>query len=214
MKHGGHRNPATYAEFYAPNNSGVDGQATYWDGTPRTIVNDLFRSFTLQRRPHLCQSLPAEKKHGLERREDYVKIQKELEDLNQNPEKTEKECQSLYRQMKRLEKAELRKHQTEQRPNPPSSQEYGTYSAGSLRSRFARAGRMMPERKRLATNTFLVASLRSPIGRSVLNDMAALYKQDAELSVRPGLEPEKCHCPTAGESQVDRYVLFVQVLNR
>jgi hypothetical protein len=202
MKHGGHRNPATYAEFYAPNNSGVDGQATYWDGTTRTIVNDLFRSLTLQRCPHLCQSLPAEKKHDLERREDYVKIIKELEDLNQNPEKTEEKLQSLYRQKRRLEKAELRKCQTDQPSNPPSSQEDGTYSAGSLRSRFARASRMMPERKRLATNMFLVAPLRSLIGRSVLNDMVALYNQDAELSLRPGLEPEKCHCPTsrAGES--------------
>jgi hypothetical protein len=89
MKHGGYRNPATYAEFCAPNNSGVDGQATYWDGTTRTIVNNLFRSLTLQRRPYLYQSLPAEKKHDLKRREDYVKIIKKLEDLNQNPEKTE-----------------------------------------------------------------------------------------------------------------------------
>jgi hypothetical protein len=74
---------------------------------------------------------------------------------------------------------------------------------------------MMPERKRLATNMFLVAPLRSSIGRSVLNDMVALYKQDAELSLRPSLEPEKCHCLTsrADESQADRYVLFVQALN-
>ena len=75
---------------------------------------------------------------------------------------------------------------------------------------------MMPERKRLATNMSLIAPLRSAIGRSVLNDMVALYTQDAELSFRPGLEPEKSHCPTsrAEDSKVDQYVRLVQNIER
>ena len=47
----GHRDEATYNEFYAPRNPGTDGQGSYLGGTLRTTVNDLFRAMTLSRNP-------------------------------------------------------------------------------------------------------------------------------------------------------------------
>ena len=52
----------------------------------------------------------------------------------------------------------------------------------------------MPERSRLAKSMFEVGCLRSSEGRRVLQDMIALYKQEKEVTVRLGLEPDKCHC--------------------
>lgn len=212
MKYGGHKNPATYTKYYAPKNSGVDGQGTFFGCTPRSFV---FRNLTLNRHPELWQALPAEKKRELESREDFVKIQKELEGLKADPVKTAARRASLHSKMTNLRRAELHKCWVAQERNPPSSQEDAAYSTGRLRARFARVSRMMPERERLATNMSLAPPLRSPLGRSVLNDMIALCKQEPELIIRPGLEPDKCHCRTfsADKSKVDGYVQFVHALN-
>lgn len=51
----------------------------------------------------------------------------------------------------------------------------------------------MGERHRLASSMFLNARLRSAEGRMVLYDMVSLCKQEAKVSFRPGLEPDKCH---------------------
>ncbi|KAK0641459.1 hypothetical protein B0T16DRAFT_214715 [Cercophora newfieldiana] len=61
MNHAGHKDPNTYNDHYQPNNSGTDGQGSYFGLEVRTIVNDLFRGLTLVRNPQLWQSLPAEK---------------------------------------------------------------------------------------------------------------------------------------------------------
>lgn len=50
----------------------------------------------------------------------------------------------------------------------------------------------MPERDRLASNLFLVASIRSEDDRAVLRDMITIYQQEIEVAFYPGLEPEKC----------------------
>jgi hypothetical protein len=155
MKYGGHKNPATYTKYYAPKNSGVDGQGTFFGYTPRSIVNDVFRNLTLNRHPELWQTLPAEKRRELESREDFVKIQKELEGLKLDPVKTAARQASLHSKMMTLRRAEFRKCWTAQERNPPSSQEDAVYSMGRLRARFPRVSRMMPERERLATSIFL-----------------------------------------------------------
>ena len=57
---------------------------------------------------------------------------------------------------------------------------------GYHRSQFHRIRRLMPERDRLASNLFLVAPIRSDEGRSILRDMIALSRQEAEVpSARP-----------------------------
>ena len=66
----------------------MDGQGIFFGYTPRSIVNDVFRNLILNRHPELWQTLPAEKRRELESREDFVKIQKELEGLKLDPVKT------------------------------------------------------------------------------------------------------------------------------
>ena len=64
----------------------------------------------------------------------------------------------------------------------------------------------MPERDRLASSLFTVASIRSDEGRAVLHDMIELCRQDTEVAFRPGLEPEKCHCSEERNRKIDRLV--------
>jgi hypothetical protein len=64
---------------------------------PRAIVNNLFRGLTLDRNSELWQSLPAEKRFILERSEEYVKIEKERENLKVISRRTSiKERKKLY----------------------------------------------------------------------------------------------------------------------
>lgn len=58
----------------------------------------------------------------------------------------------------------------------------------------------MPERSFLADNLFRVAPLHSEIGREVLDNMIALYKQENEVGHCPGLELDKCSCAKPFES--------------
>ena len=46
-RHAGHGGDNTFEQFYQPRNPGTDGQAVFLGGTPRTLVNDLFRGITL-----------------------------------------------------------------------------------------------------------------------------------------------------------------------
>ncbi|KAF2174441.1 hypothetical protein K469DRAFT_498332, partial [Zopfia rhizophila CBS 207.26] len=52
---------------------------------------------------------------------------------------------------------------------------------------------MMPERDRLATNLFKEATLRSPLGLSVLRDLMALLEKTSEVEFRPGLERDNTY---------------------
>lgn len=53
MKHAGQKDPSTYGKHYTPNNSGTDGQGSYFGTEVRSVVNDLFRGSTVARNPHL-----------------------------------------------------------------------------------------------------------------------------------------------------------------
>jgi hypothetical protein len=90
----------------------------------------------------------------------------------------------------------LQKWQKEQpyRPDDPPQYHYGIFD----RCRF-----MMPERDRLATNLFKEATLRSPLGLSVLRDLMALLEKTSEVEFRPGLERDKCLCPKAKKESQD-----------
>jgi hypothetical protein len=46
----------------------------------------------------------------------------------------------------------------------------------------------MPERDRLAFSLFTIAFIRSEKGREVLCDIIALYQQETEVAVCPGLK--------------------------
>src|SRR5436190_16650569 len=78
MKHAGQKDSNTYNNHYQPNNSGTDGQGSYFGLEVRSIVNDLFRGLTLARNPQLWQSLPAEKQEEFQNSPEIVQIEKEL----------------------------------------------------------------------------------------------------------------------------------------
>jgi len=78
MKHAGYKNPNIYNNYYQPNNSGIDGQGSYFGSEVRTIVNDLFRGTTVARNPDLPQRLPAEKEEALANSPEYIAIRTEL----------------------------------------------------------------------------------------------------------------------------------------
>jgi hypothetical protein len=193
MVHAGHQSETTHRRHYAPNN-GTDGQAAYTGDEVRTHISDLFRGSSLTRNPDLWQTLPAERRWQLENREDYLEIERALQNLKGSSEAVKKERQDLHNDKRNLIKAELDKCRKDQPCRPLCEEVDRTYTMGSHRSWFSRACRMMPERQRLAVNIFEVATFRSDLGRQVLDDMIALCRQEHEIEIRPGLEPEKCHC--------------------
>ncbi|OJD24096.1 hypothetical protein ACJ73_04548, partial [Blastomyces percursus] len=79
-KHAGHRSSRTHHDYYAPNND-TDGQAAYLGDPVRTNVVDVFRNLKLERNPDLWQSFPAEKQYALKKTEEYLTIEKKLQDL-------------------------------------------------------------------------------------------------------------------------------------
>ena len=102
-----------------------------------------------------------------------------------------KKVQNLQSKRRKLEKDELRKCRKDQ-PYVPLA-DTGPPS-GHHRTIFSRASHLMPERKRLAEKLFLIAPIRSETGMAVLHDLIRLNKQTCEVSMRPGLEPDKCNC--------------------
>ena len=197
MGHGGHLNPSTHRNYYQPNNPGTDGQDAYLGGKLRTIVADLFRGMTVSHNPNLLQSLPAEQKHDFETSPGFAATTEELENLKGQPpsEERKRRRRELYAARKKLKKAGLRKTQKSQPRGHPSTATAEIQSIGGHRARFARFHRLTPLRGRLAKSMFVVGWLRSPEGRSVLQDLINLYQQETEVAFRPGLEPEKLPLP-------------------
>ncbi|EJT68897.1 hypothetical protein, variant [Gaeumannomyces tritici R3-111a-1] len=194
MKHAGHIDPATYNKHYQPNNSGTDGQASYFGQEVRSIVNDLFRGLTVPRNPLLPQSLPAEKQEALKASPEFIAIEKKAATLSgRQDQKSTSLRKKLYEEKRRLADRELRQWQ--------KTQPHGTGTSGTAtsppcyhRGIFNRVKFLMPERDRLASSLFETDTLRSPTGLQALGDMIALCEADAEVKFRPGLEPEKCRC--------------------
>ena len=210
MKHGGHQHAGTHRNHYQPNNPGTDGQNAYLGGQLRTLVADLFRGMTVPHNPNLLQTLPAEQEYEIETSSEFVALDGELQELTAEPpsEEREQRRRKLYTRRHKLIRVELRKAQESQECKPASTAADEIQSIGGHRARFARFCRLTPERKRLANSMFTVGWLRSPEGRSVLQDMIALYQQKAEVAFRPGLEPEKCHCPVAERGgKPDKYAI-------
>ena len=201
MKHAGQKDPNTYNNHYQPNNSGTDGQGSYFGLEVRSIVNDLFRGLTVARNPQLWQSLPAEKQEEFENSPEFVAIEKELADMQgQRDSDSASRRRKLYAKKRTLTEKELRKCQKAQQYRP------GTNSKDNgppcyHRSIFDRVRFLMPERDRLASALFETTTLRSPTGLSALQDMIALCEKDAEVELRPGLAPERCCCSNSARQR-------------
>ncbi|KAL6240235.1 hypothetical protein RBB50_012872 [Rhinocladiella similis] len=196
MGHGGQWNERTHRQHYQPNNPGTDGQDAYLRGKIRTIVADLFRGMTVARNPDLFHCLPAEKKAELEASPEFTSMDNELKLLKTQPPSQDRDRRrrEIYRDRQKMRKKGLRHAQKTQPCERPWETRAEIRSIGGYRSRFQRLRHLMPERSRLAKSMFEVGCLRSSEGRQVLQDMIALYKQEKEVSVRLGLEPDKCHC--------------------
>ena len=65
---------------------------------------------------------------------------------------------------------------------------------GYLRTLFLRICNLAKARGSLSKRLLLTAPIRSEVGRAVLSDLVALYKQKSEIESRPGLEPWRCCC--------------------
>ncbi|KDN70506.1 hypothetical protein CSUB01_07951 [Colletotrichum sublineola] len=192
MKHAGQRDPNTFNNHYQPNNSGTDGQGSYFGHDVRSVVNDLFRGLTLERNSQLSQSLPAEKQEALRTDPGFAAIEKELATLlGRRYLVSSSRRKKLYIQKRDLVEQELRKWQMAQ-PNHPTGED--SAMPCYHRSIFNQVRFLMPARDRLASTLLETATLRSSTGLSVIEDMISLCKADAEVEYRPGLEPQKCQC--------------------
>jgi len=209
MKHGGQQDEATFRKYYQPNNSGTDGQGSYFNGKLRSVVNDRFRGMTISRNPDLWQSLPAEEQHGLENTSEFIGIEEELQALTQTGKAdlaAKDRRKALNAQKRKLVSDALRTYQKHQ-PSKLSSKTSGNDLGGHHRARFSRIRHLMPERDRLACGLFVVAPIRSDEGRKVLCDMITLCRQGTEVVCCPGLEPERCSCPAIDTKRKnDRYL--------
>ncbi|KAK5188855.1 hypothetical protein LTR96_010859 [Exophiala xenobiotica] len=196
MGHGGQWNERTHRQHYQPNNPGTDGQDAYLRGKIRTIVADLFRGMTVARNPDLFHCLPAEKKAELEASPEFTSMDSELKFLKTQPPSQDRDRRrrEIYRDRQKMRKKGLRHAQKAQPCERPWEAKAEIRSIGGYRSRFQRIRHLMPERSRLAKSMFEVGCLRSSEGHQVLQDMIVLYKQEKEVTVRLGLEPDKCHC--------------------
>ncbi|KAF2476153.1 uncharacterized protein BDR25DRAFT_350441 [Lindgomyces ingoldianus] len=120
--------------------------------------------------------------YNLERSQEYVEIEEEIEYLWDDKTTTSKGCiKELQAKRSALIDKALKKWQKNQpyKPNDLPMYHYGIFN----RCRF-----MMPERDRLATNLFKSATLRSTLGLSTLRDLVALLSKNTEVEFRPGLE--------------------------
>ncbi|TVY12769.1 hypothetical protein LARI1_G009008 [Lachnellula arida] len=189
----GYEFPPTIHDFRA---EGLFLIGSYFGDELRSTVNNRFRSITLCRNPELWQSLPAEKQHELESSPEFTAIEQELEALSldtRDGSAVMDRRKELRAEKRKLIAEELRKSRKLQPSRIPSNKDEN-HLTGYHQTIFSRVRALMPERDRLASSLFTVASIRSEEGRAVLCDMIALYQQETEVAVRLGLEPEKCLC--------------------
>jgi hypothetical protein len=172
MKHGGHTDENTHRDHYAPNNTGTDGQGSYFGDKLCSVVNDRFRSMTLCRNPELWQSLPAEKQYELESSSEFTAIEQELEALSLNPRDDSaitNQRKELRAEKRKLIAKELRKTRKLQ-PSKIPSNKGDNHLIGYHQTIFSRVRNLIPEHDHLASSFFTIASIRSEERRAVLHD--------------------------------------------
>ena len=79
MGFAGHTDPNTFLNSYMAPVSTVDSQASFLGQTLRRDHIEDFRGMSLRRNPQLQQSLPAKMRYDLERRSDFIALEKEIE---------------------------------------------------------------------------------------------------------------------------------------
>ena len=222
MKFAGHNNADTFFGSYMPQLSTVDGISSYWNRKRRTVHLEGFRGLSLHCYPQMLQSLPAKVEADLEMRADFIAISQEIdalkEKLTQIPVKNESQLdrarrEELYWRKRQLVSEELNKWQQIQPRKITSDTEDEAPQVANLPSYFNRIRRLDPSRDRLASLLFLNAPLRSVEGRTALQDMITLCKENPQVAYRPSLRPKHGHCPVSKCAQdMDRFVYHVLVV--
>lgn len=124
----------------------------------------------------MWQSLPAERQNKLENSPRFIRIEEEPESLSLEPKddsETRDRRKELHVQKRKLVSEELREFQKLQPRRYPSKAGENDVG-GHHRTLFQRIRGLIPERDRLASSLFTVASIRSKEGRAVLRDIIEL----------------------------------------
>jgi hypothetical protein len=198
----------------------VDGASCYLGMEPRRDLTEDFRTATMRRNPDIGQSLPSSMRDELQQREDYVLITKDIEELNLQIKNAvdEDELRQLkaarttaYRHRSVLEKEERKKYWDNAKRVHPAQRGQQHQGDGQHSKKdeteFDRIRHMMPERDRLSRTLFLRASIRSPEGRSAMQDLIDLRTQDSQVAYQEVLRPNKGCCPVGScGRQMKEYV--------
>lgn len=216
MKFAGHKNADTFFGSYMPQLSTVDGIGSYWNRKRRTVHLEGFRGLSLHYHPQMLQSLPAKVEADLESRVDFTNLNKEIDMLGKKlqgvmidmqSQKDRARREELYWKKRQLVSEALSKWQEIQTYKVSVNAENDASPVASRPSYFNRVRRLDPPRDRLASSLFLHVSLRSPQGRTALQDMITLCRDNPPVAYRPSLRPKDGCCPVAGcARKMERYV--------
>jgi hypothetical protein len=203
IKYNGHTDKNTYRDYYALNDTGVDGQNAYLGAFVRSLSSNLFQGLTVSCNLELWQSLPAKEQDKLENSPEFKAIKDKLKNLFlsfKDDLTTKNQQKELQVQKKKLVTEKLCKCQKHQ-PKGLLSKNGESDSTEHHRTLFSCACALMLKRDRLANNMFVIAFIYNDIRRAVLYDLITLYQQDTEVACRPGLEPRRCFCPITDQKR-------------
>ncbi|KAF1953125.1 hypothetical protein CC80DRAFT_551828 [Byssothecium circinans] len=99
MRAGAHENPNTYGQSYQSSESRVDGQNTFLGNERRENVSDAFLELSVHYTPNLAQRLPAEERYNLQRRQDYLELEDEIEALRDDK---NAEAKDRFKELQRM----------------------------------------------------------------------------------------------------------------
>ena len=216
MKFAGHKNADTFFGSYMPQLSTVDGIGSYWNRKHRTVHLEGFRGLSLHYHPQMLQSLQAKVEADLESRVGFANLNKEIDMLGKKlqgviidmqSQKDRARREELYWKKRQLVSEELSKWQEIQTHKATVNAENDASPVASRPSYFNRVRRLDPPRDRLASSLFLHVSLRSPQGRTALQDMITLCTDNPPVAYRASLRPKDGRCPVARcARKMERYV--------
>ncbi|KAK3935222.1 hypothetical protein QBC46DRAFT_462211 [Diplogelasinospora grovesii] len=137
----------------------VNGASCYLGIKTRTDLTEDFRTVIIRRNPDLGQSLPPSMREELDIKNLTLKIERTANKEERNRLKAKRI--TIYKSHAKLKKEELKKYR------------------GGRRTQFNRIRHMMPEHDRLTRKLFLRVQLRSPEGRSAMQDLINLHTNDS-----------------------------------
>ncbi|KAI0927770.1 hypothetical protein AcW2_003973 [Taiwanofungus camphoratus] len=194
-RHAGHRSDDVYDKYYASTNPRTNSQSAYAGNPLCTLLPKLLHILKMNHNPMLVQTLSVRELHELITSDKYSAIANELEGLADcNNESSKKRWADLLTSLRKLKLSALQRYHDQQASNPFRTT--NTDDVRHYRTPFSRIHHLMPICNCLAELMFTIAPIRSEAGRAILEDLIALYQSKVKVKHRPGLEPEKCHCPT------------------